>query len=283
MALPVSIGDAILCTQLLINFYKDYRGFPSSHNSLCNRLRTADITLKSLTESITAEDSHTEPTLAGPITQDQASLIRCKSLYDNIRVLLDKYDPSQETSSKSKPVITKAKWAACKQRSIKALLDELENEMGPLEKQKNLSNAQLNQETNAIVRRNMDGNTIFRDPSARNLDFEGVIFTDALDRRMALPFEYCATWEQFYGHLKLSFLSLPGERWVNDGRFEIYDEQNKLALSSEQWNTAIKPGMVISMTMLLHVPSKEHQEGERCPFCQSCGYIYVNQAVVEPI
>lgn len=141
MALPVSIGDAILCTQLLINFYKDYRGFPSSHNSLCNRLRTADITLKSLTESITAEDSHTEPTLAGPITQDQASLIRCKSLYDNIRVLLDKYDPSQETSSKSKPVITKAKWAACKQRSIKALLDELENEMGPLEKQKNLSNA----------------------------------------------------------------------------------------------------------------------------------------------
>lgn len=62
---------------------------------------------------------------------------------------------------------------------------------------------------------------------------------------------------------------MPGERWVNDGRFEIYDEQNKLALSSEQWNTVIKPGMVISMTMLLHVPSKEHQEGERCPFCQS--------------
>lgn len=64
--------------------------------------------------------------------------------------------------------------------------------------------SQLNQETNAIVRRNMDGNTIFRDPSARNLDFEGVIFTDALDRRMALPFEYCATWEVIVTHSQSS-------------------------------------------------------------------------------
>lgn len=102
-------------------------------------MKTADIDLQSITESITTEDSHTELTLAGPTTHDQDPLIRCKALCDNIRLALDKYDPSQETSSKSKPVITKAKWAACKQRSITALLEEVENEMKPLKAQKNLS------------------------------------------------------------------------------------------------------------------------------------------------
>lgn len=135
MALPVSIGDAILCTQLLYTFYKDYREFPSSHNRLHTRLKTADIKLKDLTKFIT-EDSHAEPTLIfGPLTENQDSLLKCTALYDNIRAVLDKYDPSQETSSKSKPVITKAKWAVCKRRSIMALLEELEQNMGPLKEQ----------------------------------------------------------------------------------------------------------------------------------------------------
>lgn len=60
--------------------------------------------------------------------------------------------------------------------------------------------SQLNRATKAIMKRKMDVNTICRNPSARNLDFEGVIFTDALDRHMALPFEYCATWEVIVTH-----------------------------------------------------------------------------------
>jgi hypothetical protein len=63
---------------------------------------------------------------------------------------------------------------------------------------------QVGRENNARMKRNMDGNTIFRDPSARNPDFEGIIFTDALDRRMDIPFEYCTTWEVIVTHSQSS-------------------------------------------------------------------------------
>ncbi|KAI5845578.1 hypothetical protein DFP73DRAFT_526137 [Morchella snyderi] len=217
MAAPigVSIGDAILCTQIFYNLCKTYRDFSSDHEGLKDQLLTRDLELKRLNELLTTGSC--EPLSEA---QNRNRLESCNVLQSNVRNILDKYDPSQQISSKRKPIIMKAR--------------------------------QMNVALSRKVIENTSPRQLFTPPP----DHQPIQFIDALDRNVYVSLTWVSTWEGFHDHLKL------------------YDELAKTIIPSEQWNATIKPGMVISMTMLVHVPSGVYEEGQRCPFCQSWGRRY---------
>ena len=65
----------------------------------------------------------------------------------------------------------------------------------------------------------------------------------------------------------------PQERiWVDNGSFEIFDEDNKaVMISSASWDCAISPGKTLSMAMRLKKQVPKIGTEQECP---TCGFRY---------
>lgn len=103
-------------------------------------------------------------------------------------------------------------------------------------------------------------------------DYKPIMFIDALDRRVELPYEWCVTWPAFCDIIKSGFRRDPESVWVNKGLFEVLNEgENGALITKESWENILQPGMQLSMAMLLMKQKSRHQiPGEQsCPACET--------------
>lgn len=71
----------------------------------------------------------------------------------------------------------------------------------------------------------------------------------------------------FEDFLKYSFKESAGSCWVEAGRYEIVDESGGGVLTSKDWKKNIKPGMRLSMAMVLRKEKAFDTVGHNCPSC----------------
>lgn len=72
--------------------------------------------------------------------------------------------------------------------------------------------------------------------------------------------------QRFEEFLAFSFRGSVGSSWVKAGRYRITDEAAGEPLKAHEWKDKIKPGMVLSMTMVLRKPRAGPHH--RCPSCE---------------
>lgn len=76
--------------------------------------------------------------------------------------------------------------------------------------------------------------------------------------------------KRFEHFLKSIFKDSVGGSWVDAGKYEIADEAGGAILNMRKWSDSIKPGMTLSMAMILW---KQQVSGNRlkhtCPSCHS--------------
>lgn len=70
--------------------------------------------------------------------------------------------------------------------------------------------------------------------------------------------------QRFEEFLTFSFRQSVGSAWVKAGRYKITDEGAGDVLSAPEWKNRIKPGMVLSMAMVLR---KRSSAAHNCPTC----------------
>ena len=71
------------------------------------------------------------------------------------------------------------------------------------------------------------------------------------------------------------FAGCPANEWVNNGFYEIVDENNRETVrGSKNWESVISPNMIISMNVLL----RKEKGGPESASCPSCGDLYKGYA-----
>lgn len=72
----------------------------------------------------------------------------------------------------------------------------------------------------------------------------------------------------FVDFLAFSFKNSVGKSWVEAGRFKITDEGGGNILSEKEWKDSIKPGMTLSMAMVLRKRDDPDTTEHNCPACE---------------
>lgn len=73
--------------------------------------------------------------------------------------------------------------------------------------------------------------------------------------------------QRFQEFLAFSFRLSVGSSWVKDGRYTITDEGAGDILIARAWKSRIKPGMVLSMAMVVRKPHGRSSPAHNCPAC----------------
>ena len=81
--------------------------------------------------------------------------------------------------------------------------------------------------------------------------------------------------QTFHDIVNKIFAGCPANEWVNNGFYEIVDENNReTVLGSKNWESVISPNMIISMNVLL----RKEKGGPESASCPSCGELYKGYA-----
>lgn len=95
---------------------------------------------------------------------------------------------------------------------------------------------------------------------------DNITFEDALGRTQSLQFQQFRHWEVFEASLRCTFESVPGKQKVLSGQYVLTSLKQAQYITPQTWSTAIQPGIVIRMAMLMqHLKAVKSQ----CPRCMS--------------
>lgn len=68
--------------------------------------------------------------------------------------------------------------------------------------------------------------------------------------------------------LRVTFRQSAGRSWVDAGQYELMDERTGGVLTAEEWTSSVKPGMLLSMAMVIRIRGSSEAEKQRCPSCE---------------
>ncbi|KAI5839119.1 hypothetical protein DFP73DRAFT_221937 [Morchella snyderi] len=100
-------------------------------------------------------------------------------------------------------------------------------------------------------------------------DHEPIRFIDALNGQRLLPWEYCKTWEDFRSLVQMGFKESAGKSFVERGEYDIINEESGALLKMEEWGNIIKPGILLSMAIVIRKQMEKGKNDHRCPGCQT--------------
>ncbi|KAI5847032.1 hypothetical protein DFP73DRAFT_361849 [Morchella snyderi] len=99
-------------------------------------------------------------------------------------------------------------------------------------------------------------------------DHRPIRFIDALNQQRLLPWDFCLAWEDFQNMVQTCFKAKSaGRSFVERGEYDIINEENGALLRVENWT--VRPGMTLSMAIILRKSIKKGKHDYRCPSCKS--------------
>ncbi|KAJ7173607.1 hypothetical protein C8R46DRAFT_893040 [Mycena filopes] len=93
-----------------------------------------------------------------------------------------------------------------------------------------------------------------------------VWFVDAVGSKVPIPIELCITRATFEGLLRVYFKDRAGNKYIENGHYELAEEINDQVSGIKDWAVDIRPGMTLT-TRMIYV-HWDQRPGEVCPSCQ---------------
>ncbi|KAJ7643329.1 hypothetical protein DFH06DRAFT_597509 [Mycena polygramma] len=93
-----------------------------------------------------------------------------------------------------------------------------------------------------------------------------VWFIDAVGNKLPIPIELCITRATFDGLLGVYFKNRAGNRYIEQGHYELAEELDGKVVGIKDWDVDVRPGITIT-TRMIYV-RWEPEPGEVCPSCQ---------------
>ncbi|KAJ7626297.1 hypothetical protein DFH06DRAFT_737465 [Mycena polygramma] len=93
-----------------------------------------------------------------------------------------------------------------------------------------------------------------------------VWFIDAVGNKLPIPIELCITRATFDGLLRVYFKNRAGNRYIEQGHYELAEEVEGEVVGIKDWDVDVRPGITIT-TRMIYVRWKP-EPGEVCPSCK---------------
>ncbi|KAI5847033.1 hypothetical protein DFP73DRAFT_362752 [Morchella snyderi] len=100
-------------------------------------------------------------------------------------------------------------------------------------------------------------------------DYEPIMFIDAFNGQSLLPWESCSTWEKFRTLMQMQYSASAGRSFVERGEYDIINEESGALLGVQDWRKTIKPGMLLSMAIVLREETEKDENDYTCPVCKT--------------
>jgi hypothetical protein len=95
---------------------------------------------------------------------------------------------------------------------------------------------------------------------------DSILFEDVLGRRKYLPVEFFQHYSVFSAFLKESFEGAPGQRYVTNRQYQLYDANNSV-IESNKWQGAVVKRSKVTMSIVLDKLTDELVDEMACPRC----------------
>lgn len=96
---------------------------------------------------------------------------------------------------------------------------------------------------------------------------DSILFEDALGRIVHLPYVHFRHYAVFMARLRCEFKNVPGEQKVLLEQFRIFRRKRfDEFLTKDNWDSAVRPGSKVAMSILL---DNYGSEGDTCPRCET--------------
>ncbi|KAH0608790.1 uncharacterized protein H6S33_001018 [Morchella sextelata] len=100
-------------------------------------------------------------------------------------------------------------------------------------------------------------------------DHDPIRFIDALNGQRLLPWELCLKWEDFRSLIQMSFKESAGKSFVERGEYDIVNEESGALMRMEDWRNNIRPGILLSMAIVVRKKIEKGENDYRCPACKT--------------
>jgi len=100
---------------------------------------------------------------------------------------------------------------------------------------------------------------------------DNITLVDALNREVSLPYQWFREWPHMLAHLQYEFKGTPGELFVSESRFDLFQDStssrshSSSRILSDQWEESVSPGIRVVMSMRLDAVKFKSRV---CPSCK---------------